>query len=95
MFRLNLVIDSNGNTQRQLVDNKRVFTTGNVEVFNDETGHKSLVHKSIYDQLKEFYVDLKGKTLGEQAEELCETIETSMNLEEIVTTMNKLTGEIK
>ena len=94
MFKLKMEIKGNI-TERQLIDNRRVFTTKPVEVFDTITGHKSTVKESLFEQVKGFYVMLKGKTIGKNVEELCNTIENSMDIEEIMNALEKLGDEIK
>ena len=86
---------TNDKEVRTLVNNRLEFSTKPVEVFNEETGLKSITNQSIYEQIYYHYVTLKCKTIKEDLiEELCETIETSENTKEIKEALDKLSKEI-
>lgn len=83
MFKLNVKI-AEDKIVRELINNRIVFTTEPTPVFDSVAGTKTDKKLSLYEQLTNHYVVLKGKKLDEDViKEICETLENSKDIEQI------------
>lgn len=94
MFKFNLEI-SEGKEVRAVINNKLEFSTKPVTVFDNNTGKRETVTKSIYEQVYDYYVKLRGKQIDEEVvKELCVVLEESKDIDEITKALAELSTKI-